>query len=106
MRSVEQVLAEAKVGVELDMSLEELQTTHSTGGIVTIRDDEYDEVEVLFSLIEYIIKMNLKGSDLLSAAISKRIVAKVSKDNSIVDIDFNNETIPDCGNNISLIFLE
>ncbi len=92
---IKRALAEAKAGVEIDMLLAKN---------AIIPNDDFDEVKILFSLIEYIIKMDLKGSDLVSAVASKRLVAKISKDNKIVDISFTNETMPDYGNNISLLF--
>jgi hypothetical protein len=99
---IEQVLAEAKKGVAIDMLLKKWAL--NIKGIVPIQDDDSDEVRILFSLIEYIVEMDLKESNLLSAADSKRLVVNVSKDNRIVDVSFENESLPNSGYDISFVY--
>ncbi len=82
------------------------KSAHDTDSIASIQNDEYDEIEVMFSLIEYIVKTDLKGTDLLSSVTSKRLVAEVSKDNIIVDVSFSNETMPNNSYDISFVYIE
>ncbi len=100
---IEKVLSEARANMEMDMLLQELHTEDSAENPTTF-DDESNEVEIMFSLIEFIIHLDLNTEELLYALSSKGLSVKVSADKRIQDVNFITGNTIDSAYQVKLIF--
>lgn len=85
---IEKIMYDIRTNVKLDnlLLLHNMSSCHSLTDIEL--NDEYDETEVLFSLIDYIIHMDMNDNELYAAIISNGMRVKVSKGKTINDLTF------------------
>lgn len=102
---IEKVLSEARANMEMDMLLQELHTEDSAENPTTF-DDESNEAEIMFSLIEYIIHLDLSNEELLTISPSTSLCAKVSPAYKVIEVTFINDSINNDAPAITLEFLE
>ena len=101
---LEKVLAEARASLELDTSISNLKKANNPAVNGAICDVEYDEVAILFSLLEFIIHLDIGTDSLVSASSSTGLYARVSPANEILDIEFVSDKNNDTCYQVKLVF--
>ena len=104
---IERIISEAKSNMKIDFLLRELaETDEQIKPNREINIENNCDRNILFSLIEYVIRMNMSTMDLLYASSSTGLIVKVTIDNCIIGVSYIFEKTVDSKYQIKLVFEE